>query len=105
MKHTTTFAMIVGAGIAIIGLAGCTPATHVTETTTRQYDTSTPPMMAPLANDNTTTTTRYDNGTVQRTYLQPAPYAPSDQSTTTVTTGPNGGTVQKQTTTTYSAPY
>jgi len=72
------FAMIVGAGIAVIGLAGCAPTTHVTETSTRQYDTFTPPLTPPLGNENTTTTTRYDNGIEQRTYLQPAPYAPSD---------------------------
>jgi hypothetical protein len=105
MKHRITFAVAIGAGIAMIGMAGCAPTTHVTETTTRQYDTTTPPLMAPLADENTTTTTHYDNGTVQRTYLQPAPYAPSDQSTTTVTSDPNDGAVQKQTTTTYSAPY
>jgi hypothetical protein len=73
-------------------------------TTTRQYDTTNPPIvMAPVANRTTTTTT--DNGTVQRTYTQPAPYSPQDQSTTTVTTDTNNGTVQKRTTTTYQAPY
>jgi hypothetical protein len=62
--------------------------------------------MAPASDANTTTTTQYNNGTVQRTYTQPAPYvSPSDQSTTTVTTNSDDGTVQKQTTTTYAAPY
>jgi hypothetical protein len=62
-------------------------------------------MMAPVADANTTTTTQYDNGTVQRTYTQPAPYSSQDQSTTTVTTDPDDGTVQKRTTTTYASPY
>jgi hypothetical protein len=76
--------------------------------------------VAPVADANTTTTTQYNNGTVQRSYTtQPAPYAsaysepgpyvfpssPPDQSTTTVTTDANDGTVQKRTTTTYAAPY
>jgi hypothetical protein len=63
---------------------GCAPTTHVTETTT---------------------TTQYNNSTVQRTYTQTAPYATADQSTTTVTTDANDGTVQKRTTTTYASPY
>ena len=107
MKYTSNYAVAICAGIAMIWLAGCAPATHVTETTTtRQYDTTNPPIaMAPVANSNTTTTTQYDNGTVQRTYTQPAPYSSQDQSTTTVTTNGNDGTVQKRTTTTYASPY
>jgi hypothetical protein len=61
-------------------------------------------VMAPVTNSSTTTTTQYDNGTMQRTYSQPAPYATSDQSTTTVTTDTDNGAVQKRTTTTYTAP-
>ena len=123
----------IGVGIAMAWLVGCAPTTHVTETTTtREYDTTNPPVMAPAVNSNTTTTTQYDNGavqrtytqpapytapdqstttttqynngTVQRTYTQPAPYTTPDQSTTTVTTDTNDGTVQKKTTTTYSTP-
>src|SRR6266852_5596767 len=117
MRYATNFAVAIGVGIAMAFVAGCAPTTHVTETTTtREYDTKNPPVvMAPVATSNTTTTTQYDNGTVQRTYSQPAPYvttysqpAPyvsADQSTTTVTTDTNNGAVQKQTTTTYSTPY
>jgi hypothetical protein len=107
MKYTTNYAVAIGAGLAMVWLAGCAPTTHVTETTTtRQYDTTNPPIvMAPVANANTTTTTQYDNGTVQRTYTQPAPYASQDQTTTTVTRDADDGTVQKRTTTTYASPY
>jgi hypothetical protein len=114
MKYATNPAVAVFAGIAMICLVGCAPTTHVTETTTtREYDTKTPPVVvAPAATSNTTTTTQYDNGTVQRTYSQPAPYvytqpAPyvsPDQTTTTVTTDTDNGAVQKKTTTTYSNP-
>jgi len=64
-------------------------------------------VMAPVASSNTTTTTQYDNGTVQRTYTQPAPYAyvsPDQTRTTVTTTDTNNGPVQRQTTTTYSTP-
>jgi hypothetical protein len=107
MKYIVDFAVAIAGGIAMVCLAGCAPTTHVTETTTtRQYDTTNPPIvMAPVADANTTTTTQYDNGTVQRTYTQPAPYSSQDQSTTTVTTNANDGTVQKRTTTTYETPY
>jgi hypothetical protein len=104
-KYAKTSAFGISVGIATLCLVGCAPTTHVTETTTtRQYDTTNPPMPAPVADANTTTTTRYNNGTVQRTYTQPNPYAPPEQSTTTVTTDPGSGTVQKQTTTTYTTP-
>ena len=131
--NSSAVAIGVGIGIAMAWLVGCAPTTHVTETTTtREYDTTNPPVMAPAANPNTitttqydngavqrtytqpapyaapdqstTTTTQYNNGTVQRTYTQPAPYTTPDQSTTTVTTDTNDGTVQKKTTTTYSTP-
>jgi|SRR5271167_3676956 len=111
MKYTNHCLVAIGVGIAMASLVGCAPTTHVTETTTtRQYDTTSPPIVvAPLADANTTTTTQYNNGTVQRTYTQPAPYvspyASQDQSTTTVTTNANDGTVQKRTTTTYESPY
>ena len=122
MKFKANSVVAISAGIAITCLLGCAPTTHVTETTTtRQYDTTNPPIVeAPLADANTTTTTQYNNGTVQRTYTsqsapyvstysQPAPYvspySSADQSTTTVTTDGNDGTVQKRTTTTYAAPY
>jgi len=112
MKYTSNSSLAICVGIALIWLAGCAPTTHVTETTTtRQYDTTNPPIvMAPVADSNTTTTTQYNDGTVQRTYTQPAPYVSPyvspDQSTTTVTTNANDGTVQKRTTTTYeSSPY
>jgi hypothetical protein len=113
IKYATNLVVAIGAGLTMVWIAGCTPTTHVTETTTtRQYDTSNPPVvmapvaMTPAASSNTTTTTQFSNGTVQRTDTQPAPYAPANQSTTTtVTTEPNDGTVQKRTTTTYSAPY
>jgi hypothetical protein len=107
MKYTTNSAVAICVGIAMVWLVGCAPTTHVTETTTtREYDTTNPPVMvpAPTANSSTTTTTQYDNGTVQRTYTQPLPYSPPEQSTTTVTTDANNGVVQKQTTTTYPNP-
>jgi hypothetical protein len=107
MKYTTNSAVAICIGIAMACLVGCAPTTHVTETTTtREYDTTNPPVMAPapVTNSSTSTTTQFDNGTVQRTYTQPAPYVPPDQSTTTVTTDTNNGTVQKQTTTTYPTP-
>jgi hypothetical protein len=107
MKYTTKSVVAIGVGITMVWLVGCAPTTHVTETTTtRQYDTTNPPVvMAPVNDANTTTTTQYSNGTVQRTYSQPAPYAPADQSSTTVTTDANDGTIQKRTTTTYASPY
>jgi hypothetical protein len=111
MRYATNFAVAIGAGIAMAFVAGCAPTTHVTETTTtREYDTKNPPVvMAPVATSNTTTTTQYDNGTVQRTYSQPAPYAyvSPAQTTTTVTTATDNdnGAVQRRTTTTYSTPY
>ena len=105
MKYKANPAVTICVGIAMVWLVGCAPTTHVTETTTtKEYDTPNPPVMAPVANANTTTTTRYNNGTVQRTYTQPSPYTPSDRTTTTVTTDPDDGTVQKQSTTTYTNP-
>ena len=78
MKYTVISAVVI-CSIAMAFLVGCTPTTHVTETTTtREYDTTNPPALAPVGNSNTTTTTQYNNGTVQRTYTRPAPYAPSD---------------------------
>jgi hypothetical protein len=104
MKHVGIFVKAI-CGIAMACLVGCTPTTHVTETTTtKEYDTTNPPALAPVGNSNTITTTQYNNGTVQRTYTEPSPYPPSDQSTTTVTTDSNNGTVKKRTTTTYSTP-
>ncbi len=112
MKYKSNFAVATSVGIAMTFMVGCAPTTHVTETTTtRQYDTATPPIVvAPVADAGTTTTTQFNNGTVQRTYTtQPAPYVPlyssPDRSTTTVTTDANDGTVQKRTMTTYGAPY
>ena len=107
MKYIVNPAVAICVGIAMTCAIGCAPTTHVTETTTtRQYDTTNPPIvMAPVADANTTTTTQYNNGTVQRTYTQRAPYSSADQSTTTVTTDANDGTVQKRTTTTYASPY
>jgi hypothetical protein len=111
MKLKPNLVVSIGAGIAMTCLIGCAPTTHVTETTTtRQYDTTNPPIVtAPVADASTTTTTQYNNGTVQRTYTsEPAPYvspySSADQSTTTVTTDANDGTVQKRTTTTYATP-
>jgi hypothetical protein len=109
MKIKANFVVAICTGIAMTWLVGCAPTTHVTETTTtRQYDTTNPPIVvAPVADANTTTTTQYNNGTVQRTYTQPAPYSYSspDQTSTTVTTDANDGAVQRRTTTTYAAPY
>jgi hypothetical protein len=107
VKYKANLAVAICVGFGMVALVGCAPTTHVTETTTtRQYDTTTPPIaMAPVADANTTTTTQYDNGTVQRTYTQPAPYSSPGQSTTTVTTNADDGTVQKRTTTTYASPY
>ncbi len=61
--------------------------------------------MVPVASANTTTTTRYDDGTVQRTYTEPAepaPYIAPSSTTVTTDTSDADGTVKKQTTTTYS---
>jgi hypothetical protein len=45
MKYATNFAVVIGAGIAMAFVAGCGPATHVTETTTtREYDTKMRPL-------------------------------------------------------------
>jgi hypothetical protein len=109
MKYASNFAVAIGVGIAMAFVAGCAPTTHVTETTTtREYDTKNAPVvMAPVASSNTTTTTRYDDGTVQQTYSQPAPYAyvsPAQTTTTVTTDNTNNGAVQRQTTTTYSTP-
>ena len=134
MKYRRNSALAIGVGIAMVWMVGCAPTTHVTETTTtREYDTKNPPVMAPVVGTNSTTTTQYDNGLVQRTYTQPAPYIAPDQSTvtttqfnngtvqrtysqpapyvapdqsttTTVTTDADDGTVQKKTTTTYNTP-
>ena len=107
MKYIVNPAVAICVGIAMTCVIGCAPTTHVTETTTtRQYDTTNPPVvMAPVADANTTTNTQYNNGTVQRTYTQPAPYSTQDQSTTTVTTNGDDGNVQRRTTTTYASPY
>jgi hypothetical protein len=115
MKYKPNLGIAMGVGIAMICIVGCAPTTHVTETTTtRQYDTTNPPVMvAPVADASTTTTTQYNNGVVQRTYTQPgpysytqpAPYSSPDQSTTTVTRDGDDGTVQRRTTTTYVSPY
>jgi hypothetical protein len=110
MKQINNSLVTIGVGIAIACLIGCAPTTHVTETTTtRQYDTTSPPIiMAPVANADTTT--QYDNGTVQRTYTTATPYvqpgyATGDRSSTTITTDGDDGTVQKRTTTTtYTSP-
>ena len=51
MKYTTNSAVAICAGIAMAWLVGCAPTTHVTETTTtREYDTTSPPVMAPAVN-------------------------------------------------------
>jgi len=106
MKYAINFGMAIVTGIAMGWIGSCAPTTHVTETTTtRAYDTKAP-LMAPVSTTNTTTTTQYDNGTVQRTVTQPGPYAQPEQSkSTTVTTDTNNGNVQKRTTTTYTSPY
>ena len=73
MKYKVNSVLAISVGIAMTCMIACAPTTHVTETTTtRQYDTTTPPILpAPIADANTTTTTQYNNGTVQRTYTQP----------------------------------
>jgi hypothetical protein len=104
MKYPLNSMWTICVGVAMAWLVGCAPVTHVTETTrTKEYDTTTPLVMEPVAASNTTTTTQYDNGTVQRTYTQPEPYAPLNQRTTTVTTDPANGAIEKQTTT-YTSP-
>ena len=107
MKYPVNPAVAICVCIAMTCVIGCAPTTHVTETTTtRQYDTTNAPIvMAPAVDASSTTTTQYNNGTVQRTYTQPVPYASQDQSTTTVTTDGDDGNVQRRTTTTYAAPY
>lgn len=70
MKYTTSTALTICAGIAMVWLAGC--ATHVTQATTPEgNDTTNPPVAAPTANSNTTTTTQHDNAAMQGTYKPP----------------------------------
>src|SRR5271167_2947872 len=98
-------AVIAGcAGLAMFCLVGCATTHPVTETTTtREYDAPDTAPLAPVSSENTTTTTtQYDNGTVQqRTVKQPTASALPSQNTTTVTTDSDNGYVQKRTTTTY----
>jgi hypothetical protein len=102
-------AVIVGcAGLAMFCLVGCSTTHHVMETTTtREYDApDTQPLAQPLppvaSENSTTTTTQYDNGSVQqRTVTHPTAPAVPSQNTTTVTTDSNNGDVQRRTTTTY----
>jgi len=105
-KYAFNFLAAICAGAAMVGIAGCAPTTHVTETTTtRQYDTTDPAALTPVASSGTTTTTRYNNGTVQQTSSEPVSYASPQETTTTVTSDPDGSTMQKQTTTTtYATP-
>jgi hypothetical protein len=45
MKHTSNHTVATSIGIALVWLVGFPPATHVTEsTTTRQCDTTNPPI-------------------------------------------------------------
>ena len=55
MKYTLNPAVAICVGIAMTCVIGCAPTTHVTETTTtRQYDTTNPPIVAaPIAEANT----------------------------------------------------
>jgi len=71
MKYATNSALGICLASAILWLAGCTPATHVTQTTTGQYDAANPPVTAPAANSNTTTTAEHGNAAVQGTYKPP----------------------------------
>jgi hypothetical protein len=103
MKRAVSIAIAGWTGLAMLCLVGCSTTHRVTETTTtKEYDAPNIPPVSPLTSANTTTTTtHYDNGTVQqRTVTQPSSSLPS-QSTTTVTTDTDNGNVQKRTTTTY----
>jgi hypothetical protein len=93
-------------GLGMFCLVGCSTTHHVTETTTtREYDVpdTQPQPLLPVASENsTTTTTQYDNGTVQqRTVTHPTVSEVPSQNTTTVTTDSNNGDIQRRTTTTY----
>src|ERR1700691_1194708 len=101
MKYTLNPAVAICVGVAMTCVIGCAPTSQVTRTTTaRQFTTTNP-----VVDANTTTTTQYNNGTVQRTYTQPAPDLSQDQSTTIVTSAGDDGSAQRRTTTTYASPY
>ena len=72
MKHTTSSAVAICVGIAMVWLAGCASSTHVTETaTTSESSTTNPAVLAPATSSSTTTTTQHDNAAVQGTYTPP----------------------------------
>ena len=66
MKHTTSSAVAICVGIAMVWLAGCASSTRVTETaTTSESSTTNPAVLAPA------TTTQHNNAAVQGTYTPP----------------------------------
>ncbi len=70
MKHTTNSAPAICAGIAMVWLAGCASAGHVTETTaSAETNSANAPATAPAANSNTTT--QHGNAALQGTYTPP----------------------------------
>jgi len=72
MKYTTSSAVAICVGIAMVWLAGCATSTHVTDTaTTSEYSTTNPPVTAPAANSSTATTSEHNNAAVQGTYAPP----------------------------------
>jgi hypothetical protein len=72
MKHTTSSAVAICVGIAMVWLAGCASSTHVTETaTTSESSTTNPAVLAPVTSSSTTTTTEHNNAAVQGTYTPP----------------------------------
>ena len=70
MKYTTKSALAICAGIAMLWMAGCASAGHVTETTA-SAESNTANAPAPAANSNTTTITPHNNAMQQGTYTPP----------------------------------
>jgi hypothetical protein len=62
MKYTTSSAVAICVGIAMVWLAGCA---------TSEYNTTNPRVLAPATNSSTTTTTQHDNAAAQGTYTPP----------------------------------
>ena len=62
MKYTTSSAVAICVGIAMVWLAGCA---------TSEDNTTSPRVLAPATNSSTTTTTQHDNAAAQGTYTPP----------------------------------
>ncbi len=72
MKYTTNSALAICAGIAMLWLAGCASAGHVTEATaSAESNSANPTTTASTANSNTSTTSQHGNAMQQGTYTPP----------------------------------